>query len=143
VIVRLGHKGVVQKATIDTMHFKGNYPHSFMLEGCVSATDDLAGAKWSTLIERTQLEADKEHHFEINGSSAATPRPSQHLPRWRHQPHATLGTHRAMTLDELNRLGEADAYLAFEKCCGASTWVSAMVAARPFTSVEQLLRGVR
>ena len=44
-----------------------------------------------------------------------------------------------MTLDELNRLGEADAYLAFEKCCGASRWVSAMVATRPFASMEQLL----
>ena len=64
VIVRLAHKGVIKKALIDTCHFKGNYPDMFMLEGCNSATDDLSGAKWSTIIERTKLQADHEHHYE-------------------------------------------------------------------------------
>lgn len=32
-IYRLGHAGVVEKVVIDTNHFKGNYPHSFTLEG--------------------------------------------------------------------------------------------------------------
>ena len=64
VIVRLAHKGILQKALIDTGHFKGNYPDTFTLEGCNSATDDLSNAKWSTIIERTKLQADHEHQFQ-------------------------------------------------------------------------------
>jgi len=64
VIVRLAHKGILQKALIDTCHFKGNYPDTFTLEGCNSATDDLSNAKWSTIIERTKLQADHEHQFQ-------------------------------------------------------------------------------
>ncbi|MFZ1663825.1 MAG: allantoicase [Flavobacteriales bacterium] len=64
VIVRLAHKGILKKALIDTCHFKGNYPDSFTLEGCMSETDDLSSAKWSTLIERTKLQAHHEHAYE-------------------------------------------------------------------------------
>jgi len=64
VIVRLAHKGVIQKSLIDTCHFKGNYPDTFVLEGCNSASDDLASAQWSTIIERAKLQADHEHHYE-------------------------------------------------------------------------------
>ena len=45
VIVRLAHKGIIKKALIDTCHFKGNYPDTFTLEGCMSDTDDLANAQ--------------------------------------------------------------------------------------------------
>lgn len=64
VIVRLAHSGILKNALIDTCHFKGNYPDSFTLEGCSSEHDDLANAKWTTIIERTKLQADHEHHFE-------------------------------------------------------------------------------
>ena len=39
-----------------------------------------------------------------------------------------------MTLAELNDLAESEARAAFERCCGASRWVEAMMAARPFGS---------
>jgi len=64
VIVRLAHKGIIQKALIDTCHFKGNYPDTFTLEGTSSAADDLSNAQWATIIERTKLQADHDHHFE-------------------------------------------------------------------------------
>ena len=44
-----------------------------------------------------------------------------------------------MTLDELNRASGADAHAAFERCCGASRWCAAMVAARPFADRAALL----
>ena len=65
VIVRLAHKGIIKKALIDTCHFKGNYPDTFVLEGCVSEPDDLSNANWTTIIDRTKLEADKEHQYEV------------------------------------------------------------------------------
>ena len=43
-----------------------------------------------------------------------------------------------MTLEQLNQLASAEATTAFMQCCVAERWVEAMVAARPFASVEQL-----
>jgi 2-oxo-4-hydroxy-4-carboxy-5-ureidoimidazoline decarboxylase len=44
-----------------------------------------------------------------------------------------------MTLTELNELNEQSAYAQFETCCVTPAWVHAMVASRPFESLEQLL----
>lgn len=44
-----------------------------------------------------------------------------------------------MTLDELNALTPAAAAETFRACCGASRWVDAMVARRPFSSTESVL----
>lgn len=69
-ILRLAHRGVLQRAVVDTAHFKGNYPDTFMLEGCDEASDDLARMAWQPLLERTKLQADHEHVFEL---AAGTP----------------------------------------------------------------------
>jgi 2-oxo-4-hydroxy-4-carboxy-5-ureidoimidazoline decarboxylase len=44
-----------------------------------------------------------------------------------------------MTIDQLNRLSEADATAAFEQCCGAAQWVERMVYARPYESLAEVL----
>jgi 2-oxo-4-hydroxy-4-carboxy-5-ureidoimidazoline decarboxylase len=44
-----------------------------------------------------------------------------------------------MTLDQLNRLSEADARASLEPCCGAGRWVERMVIDRPFESLDELL----
>ena len=69
VIVRLAHKGIVEKILIDTCHFKGNYPDSCLIEGTVIAVTEeekLSGneVKWSTILPQTKLQADHEHSFE-------------------------------------------------------------------------------
>lgn len=43
-----------------------------------------------------------------------------------------------MTLDALNRLPEPDARAALARCCGASRWVEAMLAARPYADAAAL-----
>jgi 2-oxo-4-hydroxy-4-carboxy-5-ureidoimidazoline decarboxylase len=43
-----------------------------------------------------------------------------------------------MTPSELDALSETEAAEALRRCCGASRWVAAMVAARPFGSVGRL-----
>jgi len=48
-----------------------------------------------------------------------------------------------MTLDELNALPAADARDAFTRCCGASAWVEAMMARRPFASAGHLREAAR
>ena len=44
-----------------------------------------------------------------------------------------------MTIDQLNRLPEADATAAFEQCCGADQWVERMVYSRPFENLAEVL----
>jgi len=43
-----------------------------------------------------------------------------------------------VTLDALNRLPAGEARAAFERCCGASRWVDAMIAARPFADAAEI-----
>ena len=69
VIVRLAHKGVVEKILVDTCHFKGNYPDSCLIEGCaisVNEEDKLntGSIKWTTILPQLKLSADHEHFFE-------------------------------------------------------------------------------
>ncbi len=69
VIVRLAHKGVIDKILVDTCHFKGNYPDSCTIEGCVieQCEENKLTAEtisWKTILPKTKLEADHEHYFE-------------------------------------------------------------------------------
>ena len=79
VIVRLAHKGTVEKILIDTCHFKGNYPDSCLVEGCVPDSADESGlsspgTKWFTILPQSKLQADHEHYFEkeISGKDPCT-----------------------------------------------------------------------
>jgi len=71
-IVKLGCEGTINKVTIDTCHFKGNFPDTFMLEGLVSSDitnddDDFSDLEcernWQPILAQTKLQADKEHHY--------------------------------------------------------------------------------
>jgi allantoicase len=69
VIVRLAHKGLIEKILVDTCHFKGNYPDTCSIEGCDIAYKDeskLDGSaiEWTTVLSKSKLSADHEHFFE-------------------------------------------------------------------------------
>jgi len=75
VILKLAHKGTVDRIIVDTCHFKGNYPDSCSIEACVSDTDDVANnASWQTLLPQQKLSADFIHEFtkEVNAIGAVT-----------------------------------------------------------------------
>ena len=78
VIIRLAHKGIIEKISIDTNHFKGNYPDSCMVEGSVLYSDEQIHAsseiKWTTILPQTKLKADHKHYFdeEIKSRNAFT-----------------------------------------------------------------------
>ena len=68
VIMKLAHPGVIEKALVDTCHFKGNYPDSCSLEGCMSADDDAVKenkVEWQTILPQQKLQADHEHYFNV------------------------------------------------------------------------------
>lgn len=76
VIVKLAHKGIVDRIVVDTCHFKGNYPDSCSIEFCVSDNDEavINGGNWQTLLPQQKLSADNEHEYvkEINSHEAIT-----------------------------------------------------------------------
>lgn len=77
VIVKLAHKGTIEKILIDTCHFKGNYPDSCLIEGCAIATGEedklqTNEVKWETILPQTKLQADHEHYFEKEITSKET-----------------------------------------------------------------------
>jgi len=72
VIVQLAHPGIINRIVIDTAHFKGNFPESCMIEGClvtpghtVDFEKDLVN--WMVILPREQLQADLEHFFVATG----------------------------------------------------------------------------
>ena len=64
VVIRLAQKGEIGKITVDTGHFKGNYPDACMLEGCALAHDRIDEATWHPILPQMKLSADAEHTFE-------------------------------------------------------------------------------
>lgn len=69
VIIRLAHKGEIDKIGVDTAHFKGNYPDSCLIEGCnISQKEEEklknGEAGWFAILPRTALGPDQEHFFQ-------------------------------------------------------------------------------
>lgn len=66
-IVKLAALGGIEKVIIDTCHFKGNFPDTFMLQGINTNNDDFTDANaeldWQTIIPQTKLYAHREHLF--------------------------------------------------------------------------------
>jgi allantoicase len=64
-IVKLGLPGSIRKVIVDTAHFKGNFPDSFMLEGALCEQGDASAAdvEWRTVLARSALHADQEHVY--------------------------------------------------------------------------------
>jgi allantoicase len=74
VILKLATPGFVKRITVDTHHFKGNYPDSCSLEGCFSDNDQAViqdWVQWHIILPKQKLTADAEHEFsnEITGST--------------------------------------------------------------------------
>jgi len=66
-IIKLGKKGYLTKAEVDTAFFKGNYPESCSIQAI--DTDDISKIKnenWVTIIPKSILNADKVHKFSID-----------------------------------------------------------------------------
>lgn len=73
VILKLGHKGVIEKVLVDTCHFKGNYPDRCSFEGCnLRAGQALEQGAWKEFLPPTKLQADHEHHFELKDGGPFT-----------------------------------------------------------------------
>ena len=67
VILALGQPGVIERAEIDTAHFKGNYPDRVSIEAALFDSDDAASndaSTWQTLLPESKLKMDQRHYFD-------------------------------------------------------------------------------
>ena len=67
VIVSLGRPGTIERAEIDTAHFKGNYPDRVSLEAATFGAADTVthdSDRWQTLLPECKLAMDQQHYFE-------------------------------------------------------------------------------
>jgi allantoicase len=67
-ILKLGATGELEKIEVDTNHFKGNYPESCSLEGCLAPGAGLEALtadalRWIEILPRTGLKASRRHIF--------------------------------------------------------------------------------
>ena len=67
VIIALGRPGVIERAEIDTAHFKGNYPDRVSLEAALFDSDELVSnnsPEWQVLLRESRLKMDQQHYFD-------------------------------------------------------------------------------
>ena len=65
-VIRLGRAGAVRRIEIDTNHFKGNYPDSASIEGCLlpgATLQQLLSATWLEVLPQMKLRAHHRHFF--------------------------------------------------------------------------------
>lgn len=77
-LLRLGLPGKIRGVTVDTSHFKGNYPEQCSLEACAIAgqptvielTDE--ARQWTEILNLSQLQGDSQNHFAIKNDARFT-----------------------------------------------------------------------
>lgn len=68
-VIRLAAPGVVHGVVVETTHFRGNHPEACCIEACAGEPDD---ATWRALLDRTPLQGDSAHAFEVEPSGPVT-----------------------------------------------------------------------
>lgn len=65
VIIKLGARGLVEKITVDTAHFRGNYPQKVQVFGSDSESDPKADDReWIEVLPPQKTGPDKEHVYD-------------------------------------------------------------------------------
>jgi len=64
-VIRLGRRGTIERAELDTDHYKGNAPGSARLEWCDAGNGfDVEQARWESLVPESPLTPDHRHVWE-------------------------------------------------------------------------------
>jgi allantoicase len=66
-VLRLGAPGRISRIELDTNHFKGNFPDSASVEGCLTdaaTLRQLGSADWNEILPPRKLKAHRRHFFQ-------------------------------------------------------------------------------
>ena len=151
VVVRLGTRGHVTRAEIDTSFFKGNFPDGASLEVCDEPCAEAAALtepsrEWRPLLPLTKLQADTRHFFE---TELVPDEPATHV-RLRIYPDGGVSRLRLFGLpsipaavERLNAASREGALSTLTALCGSRKFPSKVEEGnRPFASERDLLRAV-
>jgi len=77
VILKLGRPCIVERIVVDTYHFKGNFPDSCSIEGCVEPDTDrdailINTIDWLELLPVSKLSGNQENIFSIASNQTET-----------------------------------------------------------------------
>ena len=145
VVLRLATEGIIERAIIDTLHFKGNAPDFAALDVATAApgAPDPDGAMddgWIPLLAKTSLQPHTEHVFEdaLAQSSGATHVrmriwPDGGISRLRLLGIVTEAGREHAGMRYLQAMPDPELEVALRSCCGSTAWVGAMVAQRKET----------
>ncbi len=78
-VIRLAAPGFLKRIEIDTNHFRGNYPESASIDGCLyprATLEQLMKARWIPVLPREALGPSRRHSFTSQIASAG---PVSHL----------------------------------------------------------------
>ncbi|MGA9525273.1 MAG: allantoicase [Myxococcaceae bacterium] len=150
-VVKLARRGVIERVELDTHFFKGNAPQATLLEAIDAPgmnADELESrlrspTGWSVLVDRTALVQHRRHQLEPSRPMVATHVrvhifPHGGVNRLRLFGHAVDSPSEARAREVLHALGEVEAGSLFRSFCGSSSWVTGMLARRPFSSVRAM-----
>ena len=149
-LVKLAGRGTIRRLEVDTNHFKGNYPDTCSLEVSDAPADAEPralledAAAWKPLLPRTKLQAHTRHFF--TELAAAGPArwarlnvfPDGGVSRLRLFGALSDDARELIGVQRLNTLPAPVAARELLACCGAPAWAEALVAARPFSSLQSL-----
>ena len=150
VVVRLGTRGTITRAVVDTSHFKGNYPDRASLDVAdapLATRQELVepGFAWRPLLGEEKLAADTEHVFETQLLAHA---PGTHV-RLKIHPDGGVARLRLFGrpapedfLRRLNAASREDALSMLASLCGGRRFSEKVEERRPFASDGSLVRAV-
>lgn len=143
IILKLGQMGTLDSITLQTHHFKGNFPERAQVDAICwpnAPASRLVTAEWTAITAEVRLAADAEKTIPVVESG-----PWTHL-RLRIVPDGGISRMRAWgrvatavgqdpKLDALNARGTIETLM---RVCGAQRWAEGVLAARPFVSPAHL-----
>lgn len=149
IILRLGRPAALTRITLQTHHFRGNYPDRAAVDALhwpdAPPSRLVNHPDWTEIIPSTKLRAHESVDLPVT-----TPGPWTHL-RLRIVPDGGISRLRAWgepcrdplpdptgLVEHLNGLKDTMAIESLARCCGSRRWVAAMRAARPFASTTHL-----
>ncbi len=143
IIVKLGQMGILESITLQTHHFKGNFPDRAKIEAICwpdAPASRLVTADWTAITTEVRLSADTEVTLPVTTHGPWTHLrlriiPDGGISRMRAWGRAVAGVVSEPKLAALNERVDIDALM---RCCGSRRWAKAMLAARPFASSAHL-----
>jgi allantoicase len=149
VVLRLATEGTIERAIVDTLHFKGNAPDFAALDvaSVAPGAPDPDGAKddgWIPLLGKTSLQPHTQHVFEDELAQSQGARTGATHVRMRIWPDGGVSRLRLLGvvgetgreragMRYLRAMPEPELEVALRSCCGSNAWVAAMIEERTTT----------